>query len=1205
MRDSASAVAFDDDDDNLDDSLSPYFSSSKKPCLTPPLPLAAASRRLPFLSSARLTAAEIARAAPEASASAPDSAESFDALPLGVWSSSDSSSGSGGSSGGGGGGRGQGDGQGQPSSSSSSSSWRLALRAAAASPRGPAWQAVAFERVVLPEGAKLFVYPCAEEGGGEEEEEQEEEEGEVESPPLLRRRRRRECRRPPSCDPHSSPPPAPSPPSLRCFSVSSEDLRLRVGGPLVTSAVPGGTAVVEVVLPPEGGDERGRGGGGGGKRAPASSSSASAPSSRQRLELRVAAVLQSHEDDDDDDAVAPSPAAAAGGERLGIAGGERKSGRRRRRRRGLSSAAATTPLQEGGAAAAAAPPPSPPSASASPSHSSPSSSLPSEAVSRTTYDLLKLLSPAGRRSCDGDEEGEGGTRRRQSPPSTPQMPPLASCFPSLLANASRGAVAIFAPLSRDLRSLATCSGALVAAAGRRGRPLVLTADHCLRGGGAPSSSSSSPSSSSSSPPSPLSTLDLWTFAFGYGVAVEGSKSENGGGLFLPCGSARLPPPSQVVQGAALRWFSRGPDVALLELPGGVPAAFGAYALGFDAVVSPPRVEVFSEEEGEEEEEERAGSSGGNGDGGGGGRRRETLSLPSSSLVALHFPGGGPARASFVREITSQFRGPEGGSWGARTSPSPSPSPPAPPTAATHWRARYFGAGGFGGGSGTSRGSSGAPLIDLSTGRVVAVLTGGSLDGGGGDGRGGKGKSGSSGCGAIGGGGGGGGKEEESFDFFGTLAAAWTAGASSVLSPSSSGGGGGGSASASPPPSSSSSSSSSSLGGAPGFDPGALSSADRGPRLGFSPSALLIPASSSAATLEAFLSRSLGGGGGGGGRALRVSLSVAPIPSGDEALRTESPASVAGAGAAVALSPSRGFVLTDAAPSISVEVRDAAPGRALPVDGRRFYVVASAREVSSLPPSSGATGAAGAAGAANVRGPARDELGMKVVVSASPRAAFRDLLARERRGRLGSAPPFDLRSSGEELGAAGLAAFWWKGERAGEREEGTDVPGGAAGGGTKGEGTSAAPPPPLPSWDVSVCLLPSLLPDAAVALYADGSLEALASGTDHSWRDRRRKEQQQRGSGGNGGGGGVSAAAGSNNDTGSSGPSPSSACIDVARGISFPAGARIDLVVSDSDFLNQALAAGAVTRLTVVRAASASAAAAPAPAAAAAAAVPSA
>jgi len=127
----------------------------------------------------------------------------------------------------------------------------------------------------------------------------------------------------------------------------------------------------------------------------------------------------------------------------------------------------------------------------------------------------------------------------------------------------------------------------------------------------------------------------------------------------------------------------------------------------------------------------------------------------------------------------------------------------------------------------------------------------------------------------------------------------------------------------------------------------------------------------------------------------------------------------------------------------------------------------------------------------------------------------------------------------------------------------------------------------------------------VALYADGSLEALASGTDHSWRDRRRKEQQQRGSGGNGGGGGVSAAAGSNNDTGSSGPSPSSACIDVARGISFPAGARIDLVVSDSDFLNQALAAGAVTRLTVVRAASASAAAAPAPAAAAAAAVPSA
>lgn len=728
------------------------------------------------------------------------------------------------------------------------------------------------------------------------------------------------------------------------------------------------------------------------------------------------------------------------------------------------------------------------------------------------------------------------------------LPPLASCFPSLLANASRGAVAIFAPLSRDLRSLATCSGALVAAAGRRGRPLILTADHCLRGGGGDSSSGAS-SPSSSSPPSPLSTLDLWTFAFGYGIAVESTSGRTGGGgsLFLPCGSSRLPPPPQVVQGAALRWFSRGgSDVALLELPGGIPASFGAYALGFDAVESPPRVEVFSEEEEEGEDEEGSG----NDDGRGGRRDRQGPSplLPSSSLVALHFPGGGPARASFVREITSQFYGPERGSWrGSSSSSSSSPLSPSPPTAATHWRARYFGGGG---GAGTSRGSSGAPLIDLSTGRVVAVLTGGSLlnngDGGGG-------RSSGGGCERS--------EEEESpFDFFGTLASAWRAGASTVLSP--------------PSPSSSPSSSPPSLGGAPGFDPAALSSADQGPRLGFSPSALLIASSSSAARLDAFLSRSLGSPGGGSGRSLRVSLSVAPIPSGDEALKNESSAA---AGEGVSLFPSGGFALTDATPSVSIEVRDAAPGRPLPAGGRRFYVVASAREqlsgaaaaASSGSPGGGGKGAgsgsstgsgsgASAAAGAGVGGPARDELGMKVVVSSAPKAGYGELLARKR-GRLGNSPPFDLRSnsSSAELKDAGLAAFWWN-----EREEKNET----------GNNTSSSTPPP--SWDVSVCLLPPLLPDAAVALYADGSLEALASGTDFSWRDRRRNER-----------GGGFAAAGADNNSSSGGDSPPSACFDVARGISFPPGARIDLVVSDSDFLNQALSAGAVTRLTVARAAS--------------------
>ena len=256
---------------------STHFRPFPRPFTQPSLAAAAASQRLPVLTSARLTAAEIALAAPEASASAPDSAESFDALPLGAWSSSRSLEGGGA-------------GRGGPSSS-----WRLALRTAA-SP-GPAWQAVAFERVVLPERAKLFIYPCAQEETGEEKEGL-----------LLRRqqrRRRRECPRPASCDPppQSAPPPPPPPfsppPPPFCFSVSSEDLRrLRAGGgPLISSAVPGGTAVVEVWLPStERGRRRRRRGGGdegaeeGGEEEKEEGLVSTGPS--EKPELRVAAVLR-------------------------------------------------------------------------------------------------------------------------------------------------------------------------------------------------------------------------------------------------------------------------------------------------------------------------------------------------------------------------------------------------------------------------------------------------------------------------------------------------------------------------------------------------------------------------------------------------------------------------------------------------------------------------------------------------------------------------------------------------------------------------------------------------------------------------------------------------------------------------------------------------------------------------------------------------
>ena len=61
----------------------PQTHSSRSPSLPP---AASAAPLLPLVTSPRLTATEIALAAPEASASVPESSRSFDALPLGVWS---------------------------------------------------------------------------------------------------------------------------------------------------------------------------------------------------------------------------------------------------------------------------------------------------------------------------------------------------------------------------------------------------------------------------------------------------------------------------------------------------------------------------------------------------------------------------------------------------------------------------------------------------------------------------------------------------------------------------------------------------------------------------------------------------------------------------------------------------------------------------------------------------------------------------------------------------------------------------------------------------------------------------------------------------------------------------------------------------------------------------------------------------------------
>lgn len=184
----------------------------------------------------------------------------------------------------------------------------------------------------------------------------------------------------------------------------------------------------------------------------------------------------------------------------------------------------------------------------------------------------------------------------------------------------------------------------------------------------------------------VDNFDLWTLVFNYNAPCEPVPGQAGYAAASPAYTYTSPTPSppatQLVQGARLLFYDASSDVTLLDIPGGVPSSYHAFFIGYDpSTLGSPLP--------------------GAGDG-------AAPPLPARA-VALHFPNGTPQRASFsaAANMSTEFRPPVG-RW-----------PPGQrlPTNATHIKLTYV----LGS---TERGSSGAPLIDVSTGAVFAVLTGG-------------------------------------------------------------------------------------------------------------------------------------------------------------------------------------------------------------------------------------------------------------------------------------------------------------------------------------------------------------------------------------------------------------------------------------------------------------------------------------------------
>ncbi|BDA40579.1 probable protease 1 at N-terminal half [Coccomyxa sp. Obi] len=134
----------------------------------------------------------------------------------------------------------------------------------------------------------------------------------------------------------------------------------------------------------------------------------------------------------------------------------------------------------------------------------------------------------------------------------------------------------------------------------------------------------------------------------------------------PCGFTSVPPVRQLIQGVTLSFYDSTADILLMTIPNLIPDHFNAYALGFDASDAVP-----------------------------------------DQAIAIHHPSGAPAAISTVQ-----------GSGIATSFPKPNfPPTDIQPSDSTHFQVTSTTGA-------TVGGSSGAPLINVATGKVVGVLTGG-------------------------------------------------------------------------------------------------------------------------------------------------------------------------------------------------------------------------------------------------------------------------------------------------------------------------------------------------------------------------------------------------------------------------------------------------------------------------------------------------
>ncbi|KAK9917572.1 hypothetical protein WJX75_005898 [Coccomyxa subellipsoidea] len=134
----------------------------------------------------------------------------------------------------------------------------------------------------------------------------------------------------------------------------------------------------------------------------------------------------------------------------------------------------------------------------------------------------------------------------------------------------------------------------------------------------------------------------------------------------PCNNETAPPFTQIVQGVKLLFYNSAADVLLLDIPSTIPDRFTPFYIGFDA---------------------------------------QDDAVPTTA-VGIHHPHGNIKRISYVNNSIS-------------TSFVPTRFPPGEvqPTTLTHFAVIWTQGS-------TQGGSSGSPLIDAKTRRIVGVLTGG-------------------------------------------------------------------------------------------------------------------------------------------------------------------------------------------------------------------------------------------------------------------------------------------------------------------------------------------------------------------------------------------------------------------------------------------------------------------------------------------------